>query len=54
MAPPVTYTVGGEQYVVVAAGLGGTHGGVLDVYDAFIFIAPVFYFYLMVTGGLSA
>jgi phosphatidate cytidylyltransferase len=31
-----------------------TQGGVLDVYDAFIFIAPVFYFYLMVTGGLSA
>lgn len=33
MAPPVTYRAGGEQYVVVAAGLGGTHGAVLDRFD---------------------
>ena len=26
MAPPVTYTVGGEQYVAVLAGIGGSHG----------------------------
>ncbi len=28
-----------------------TQGGVLDVYDAFIFVAPVFYYYLALTGG---
>ncbi len=28
-----------------------TQGGVLDVYDAFLFVAPVFYYYLMLTGG---
>jgi phosphatidate cytidylyltransferase len=28
-----------------------TQGGVLDVYDAFIFVAPVFYYYLLLTGG---
>lgn len=28
-----------------------TQGGVLDVYDAFIFVAPVFYYYLELTGG---
>lgn len=28
-----------------------TQGGVLDVYDAFIFVAPVFYYYLQITGG---
>lgn len=33
MAPPVAYLAGGEQYVVVAAGLGGTHGAVLDKFD---------------------
>jgi len=27
MAPPVTYTVDGEQYVAVLAGMGGSHGG---------------------------
>jgi phosphatidate cytidylyltransferase len=27
-----------------------TQGGVLDVYDAFIFVAPVFYYYLLVIG----
>jgi quinohemoprotein ethanol dehydrogenase len=26
MAPPVTYRVGGEQYVAVLAGVGGSHG----------------------------
>ncbi len=33
MAPPVTYLAGGEQYVVVAAGLGGSHGAVLDKFS---------------------
>ena len=28
-----------------------TQGGVLDVYDAFIFVAPVFYYYVELTGG---
>jgi phosphatidate cytidylyltransferase len=28
-----------------------TQGGVLDVYDAFIFVSPVFYYYLWLTGG---
>jgi phosphatidate cytidylyltransferase len=28
-----------------------TQGGVLDVYDAFIFVAPVFYYYLQLTGA---
>lgn len=28
-----------------------TQGGVLDVYDAFIFVAPVFYYYVQLTGG---
>jgi phosphatidate cytidylyltransferase len=28
-----------------------TQGGVLDVYDAFIFVSPVFYYYLQLTGG---
>jgi len=28
-----------------------TQGGVLDVYDAFIFVAPVFYYYLELTSG---
>jgi len=28
-----------------------TQGGVLDVYDAFIFVAPVFYYYVWLTGG---
>lgn len=28
-----------------------TQGGVLDVYDAFIFVSPVFYYYLVLTGG---
>jgi phosphatidate cytidylyltransferase len=28
-----------------------TQGGVLDVYDAFIFVAPVFYYYVRLTGG---
>jgi phosphatidate cytidylyltransferase len=28
-----------------------TQGGVLDVYDAFIFVAPVFYYYVALTGG---
>jgi phosphatidate cytidylyltransferase len=27
-----------------------TQGGVLDVYDAFIFVAPVFYYYSQLTG----
>jgi len=27
-----------------------TQGGVLDVYDAFIFVAPVFYYYVALTG----
>jgi len=27
MAPPITYSVAGEQYVVVLAGLGGSQGG---------------------------
>lgn len=27
-----------------------TQGGVLDVYDAFIFVAPVFYYYLLLIG----
>jgi len=27
-----------------------TQGGVLDVYDAFIFVAPVFYYYLALIG----
>ncbi|MBW2695613.1 MAG: phosphatidate cytidylyltransferase [Deltaproteobacteria bacterium] len=28
-----------------------TQGGVLDVYDAFIFVSPVFYYYLQLTGA---
>lgn len=28
-----------------------TQGGVLDVYDAFIFVAPVFYYYVALTAG---
>jgi phosphatidate cytidylyltransferase len=28
-----------------------TQGGILDVYDAFIFVAPVFYYYLVLTGS---
>jgi len=28
-----------------------TQGGVLDVFDAFIFVAPVFYYYVQLTGG---
>ncbi len=28
-----------------------TQGGVLDVYDAFIFVAPVFYYYLQLIGA---
>jgi phosphatidate cytidylyltransferase len=28
-----------------------TQGGVLDVYDAFIFVAPVFYYYVVLTGS---
>jgi phosphatidate cytidylyltransferase len=28
-----------------------TQGGVLDVYDAFIFVAPVFYYFLELTGS---
>ncbi|MCH2186450.1 phosphatidate cytidylyltransferase, partial [Myxococcota bacterium] len=27
-----------------------TQGGVLDVYDAFIFVAPIFYYFLRLTG----
>jgi quinohemoprotein ethanol dehydrogenase len=27
MAPPITYRAGGEQYVAVLAGIGGSHGG---------------------------
>ena len=27
-----------------------TQGGVLDVYDAFIFVAPVFYYYLEISA----
>jgi len=33
MAPPISYLAGGEQYVVVAAGVGGVHGGVLERFD---------------------
>ena len=29
-----------------------TQGGVLDVYDAFAFTAPVFYYYLMAIGQI--
>ena len=27
MAPPISYTVNGEQYIAVLAGMGGVHGG---------------------------
>ncbi len=33
MAPPVTYEVAGEQYVVALAGLGGSHGVHRDVLE---------------------
>jgi quinohemoprotein ethanol dehydrogenase len=33
MAPPISYIAGGSQYIVVAAGIGGTHGGILDRID---------------------
>jgi quinohemoprotein ethanol dehydrogenase len=33
MAPPVSYEVGGEQYVVVLAGVGGSHGLHRDILE---------------------
>ncbi len=33
MAPPVTYRAGGEQYVAVLAGIGGSHGGHFTHFD---------------------
>jgi len=33
MAPPVTYEIGGEQYVAVLAGIGGSQGGHFTKFD---------------------